>query len=557
MSNSQKSLLCNLLCRRGPDAFGTREIDIQGFKICATSSVLCIRGDQPTYQPLFEEKTQRLLQWNGEIYECSLLLGAVQESNLNDGKVLFDYLNESEENFEYLLLRCLSTINGEFCFSLFDGDKNWYVGRDFFGRRSLCWNLSVNVRNELQNLMDQNTKTGWLDAGTIDHLSVASLSPNSPHWSEMPACGLFKITFENSIIRLQLMKWQFDAKIENSLIFHKPFLCSPLTNQWNACIENVSAKEHFDQAVSQFLDTLRKAVRLRTQIHNHQCAECLNKQTKCLHATVAILFSGGIDCTLLALLSDEFVDLSLPIPLLNVSFDSNSPDRQTGLASFEELKNLRPNRQWQFFPIDVSLNQLSQVRSEHIRKLLFPSNTVLDDSIGCALWFAASGAASAASIKAIKCETISEQNYCIGARVLLLGMGADEQLGGYSRHRSAFFQGGWNRLQEELIYDVERISARNLGRDDRVISDHGLEARFPYLDEKVVSLLNSLSIQIKCNPTLGQGVGDKRLLRAAAFKLGLEKCSAFHKRAIQFGSRIAKLENRKEKASDSCDRLFE
>jgi asparagine synthetase B (glutamine-hydrolysing) len=36
------------------------------------------------------------------------------------------------------------------------------------------------------------------------------------------------------------------------------------------------------------------------------------------------------------------------------------------------------------------------------------------------------------------------------ARVLISGLGADEQLGGYSRHREAFRHGSWERLIEEV-----------------------------------------------------------------------------------------------------------
>ena len=36
------------------------------------------------------------------------------------------------------------------------------------------------------------------------------------------------------------------------------------------------------------------------------------------------------------------------------------------------------------------------------------------------------------------------------ARVILIGIGADELLGGYSRHREAFKHGGWARLISEV-----------------------------------------------------------------------------------------------------------
>jgi len=89
----------------------------------------------------------------------------------------------------------------------------------------------------------------------------------------------------------------------------------------------------------------------------------------------------------------------------------------------------------------------------------------------------------------------------------------------------------------------------------RVASDHGREARFPYLDEAVVAFLLDVDVSLKSDLRLPRGVGEKILLRGAAYTLGLRGACVEPKRAIQFGSRIAKAENRKEKGGDKCARL--
>lgn len=61
---------------------------------------------------------------------------------------------------------------------------------------------------------------------------------------------------------------------------------------------------------------------------------------------------------------------------------------------------------------------------------------------------------------------------------MLTGIGADEQLAGYSRHRVCFKKYGLEGLNKELEMELDRISSRNLGRDDRIIGDHGKEARY-------------------------------------------------------------------------------
>ena len=110
--------------------------------------------------------------------------------------------------------------------------------------------------------------------------------------------------------------------------------------------------------------------------------------------------------------------------------------------------------------VDISLPELKSFRSSHIQHLLHPLHTVLDDSIGCAIWFAARG-------KGV--DLVSGEEVQTPARVLLLGMGIDEQMGGYSRHRTRFVREGHEGLADELKMELLRISERNLGRDNRIV----------------------------------------------------------------------------------------
>lgn len=143
----------------------------------------------------------------------------------------------------------------------------------------------------------------------------------------------------------------------------------------------------------------------------------------------------------------------------------------------------------------------------------------------------------------------------------MIGSGADELFGGYTRHRNAFlrqYEGvtltPYERLEKELEFDFNRLPSRNLARDDRVIGDHGVTARSPYLEEEFVYFIRSLKSYQKCYHALEQGVGDKLLLRLCGFRLGLRAVTTLKKRAMQFGSRIA---DRKQNAKDTSESLIQ
>lgn len=100
----------------------------------------------------------------------------------------------------------------------------------------------------------------------------------------------------------------------------------------------------------------------------------------------------------------------------------------------------------------------------------------------------------------------------------------------------------WSALVKELQLDIDRLPTRNLGRDDRVISSHGKEARYPYLAAHVVDFLAHVPVWLKADYRFPEGVGEKMLLRLVAKRLGLVGAASLPKKAIHFGVNTAKME---------------
>lgn len=48
-------------------------------------------------------------------------------------------------------------------------------------------------------------------------------------------------------------------------------------------------------------------------------------------------------------------------------------------------------RIWNYIEVNVTRNELEEQLNEHLKHLIHPLNTILDESIGSAFWFAARG----------------------------------------------------------------------------------------------------------------------------------------------------------------------
>lgn len=481
--------------------------------------------------------------------------------------------NQSEHE---AISKAMGHIRGEYAFICYHKAKNeeresLYFGRDPLGRRSLlvAGGWPIDDDPPLSQLVLTST--------------AFSIGGKTPPVKELEAGTVFRLDLSEAAVEMSSVRLS-RPKPNVSPVEHDTSYADRLKKEGIA--------ESLVKSSETFHALLDRAVRSRVV---NAPKPGIGDANDCGAgaASVGVLFSGGIDSVVLAAMCENHVPPEQPIDLINVAFMSDkikissSPDRAAALLSFEEMKRRWPNRYWRFIAVDIPYDEVLK-NEERICRLISPLDSTMDFNIATAFWFASRGqgveicresngsngvldaaqeqsTAGAAPLlrfaSSQKSEVESQTNertqdqqslvrhaddksnpihYTSKARVLLVGIGADEQLAGYGRHRSVFNKGGYEALRAELEMERKRIWTRNLGRDDRVVSDHGKEARFPFLDEDLVGFLQSLDVLDICDMDRPQGEGDKLILRLVAKKIGVQTCSSLVKRAIQFGSRIAK-----------------
>mmetsp|Transcript_95529 Transcript_95529/g.274045 ORF Transcript_95529/g.274045 Transcript_95529/m.274045 type:complete len:739 (+) Transcript_95529:58-2274(+) len=671
-----------LLHRRGPDASGALDFSLPGVdvggpaaaELYLRASVLHLRGSAVTPQPVELGEGGGRLLFNGEIYSVlgppgsrsdngseadvgadGCCGGSASSSSAlwpppvswglgpsgalpagaSDTQWLAERLAECEaaspdaswEHFAARLRDLLELVHGPFALAVWSPRRRaLFFGRDKLGRRSLVVARSA--------------------SGDVCVSSVAANPVDL--WSELPVTGLFALDLADlSNPSVRHMPWR------EAMHFEQPWWWSA-TSPCPSLLQDGGASAAFARV-------LAAAVAIR--VAGVAGGEVLGGSSR-----VGLLFSGGLDSTVLAALAAEALPDGETVELLNVAFDRAAPDRLTALCSFGDLVARYGAQRFRLVLADVEEAEVRRNEAS-ICRLLGPGATHLDFNIAAALWFAARGEGLVCSTSFLqeawwrevstdpanlagvcldeqprqarppkvevppggrpKCrscvlpskpgcahecckmccrkaqerlgpsvdrcpvhkprpvlkadadegdeeppETIPLDLSAVrlhgdsggggnstcsssvreeanppkmraGSRVLLVGTGADEFLGGYSRHRTARARRGAEGVQSEMLKDLQRLWTRNLGRDDRVVADHGREARHPFLDDAVLRFVGALPIDLLAFGPGGEAKPspDKWMLRELAAARGLVACARFKKRAIQFGTRIAKQSN--------------
>jgi asparagine synthetase B (glutamine-hydrolysing) len=580
---------------------GTGNNPTSPLRLTFAGSILQLRGHNPVSPPLVDPNSGNILLWNGEIFNENLEnKGNILNipSGGNDAKGLLHALTTTTD-----IPAVFSSIRGPWAcvFWHAETDTLWF-GRDVLGRRSLLIKWPVpekdkNIDND-NGLEIKDGLTGGIASG--DSFILTSVVPldhekSAEGYLEVEP-GLYKLklienfsrcacvektttmnkgveasaedNLHNKLAILKLNKgfvtaldWQ-DEEIKQIKAFHRP---ENLINVGDDD-DNHDDMNATKIAVEGVLRALRDAVRVRCHCIDNPitlltAVSSSSQQNKDLEeemikpAKLMILFSGGVDSTLLAALAHEYLPPEEPIDLVSICFaQGTSPDREAALSAFEELNLIAPTRPWRLLGADKVLEDVENAQGRLLR-LLYPSDTVMDLNIGAALWLAAAGQGKILKVGGSRVDNVNDNGgdvlglkvgmvYRSAARCVFLGHGADELFGGYGRHRTRFRNAGWQGLSEELEIDVKRLWVRNLGRDDRLVADCSREARHPFLDERVVlQALCFHKISSLTDLRMELGVGDKLVLREILRKLGLPIAAGRVKRAIQFGTRLAKATN--------------
>lgn len=362
---------------------------------------------------------------NGDIFtkrECT---------TTSDTEWLIQSIDDCDDN-EDRLLELFRNIQGPYSVLYFNRNtQELYFIRDVLGRQSLL--VAENIDGSLTFGSVLGKSFIKLSLNIFIQICIPLGSPKDQYKKciELPPLGVFCFSLstqtvhlspwqrldQTNIDQLQEIEELLKKSIEIRESLDSLWLSKPaIQNEFNLEellheFANKKSSEIFDHLLNhesvlhvcdELLIHLQNSLIDRINSTPPYCRKCMiAKDKNCGHSRVGILFSGGIDCTILAVLTDKLLDPSQPIDLINVSFekvrstgppiDYNTPDRISARDSLIELRRLNPKRKWKLIEVNVTRTELNEALKKRIAHLVYPLNSVLDESLGSVLWFGARG----------------------------------------------------------------------------------------------------------------------------------------------------------------------
>ncbi len=222
-----------------------------------------------------------------------------------------------------------------------------------------------------------------------------------------------------------------------------------------------------------------------------------------------VLFSGGVDSSLAALLTARFC----PETHLISAFAQGSHDEKVVTDAAEQL-----GLPLHIFPLDS--DEIWHALPHVIRAI--ETTNRMDVEIAIPFYFAAKKAKE------------------LGLPLLVSGQGPDELFAGYTRYVRLYEQRGATELERALLHDVSITHETNIERDEMAMGSSGVNSLFPYLDRTFVRLALSIPAELKIHPD--ENPNRKLIFRTLAMQMGLDETIALRpKRATQYSSGTKKL----------------
>lgn len=490
-----------------------------------------------------------LIQFNGELYNDEIqgndtvyFANCIKKS-LNTSHVTKDDRVRNISDF-------MSSLKGEYAFVVTDMQRKevWFA-RDAIGRRSLVIHRRNNPSKSIKesdklpsdaaDMSEENEGVETIIEGDIGSGIVISsvsggqlsfgkdgLSTNS-HFEtvEVPANKLFRMDLSTSTI--ESFSWEFPQdSSEGSLIYPYTLINRKRLSESLQPIQTDELLKKYDVYTNELDNILTQATRRRLKdipsiTHKKPILDKSIKDSSFAAkgtstilsdslppARVAVLFSGGIDCSLVAhyiakILKEDEKTSNEPIDLLNVAFENprkaetrqneqkikaavkkkkkndkkctpttsepnnmdskqvqisssfdidekyETPDRSLGRKSWESLSDKYPNLR--FIEINIPYQE-TLAHKQRVCDLMCPRNSVMDLSIAVAFYFASRGEGTLYFKNALTKSIEKVSGYSTTANVLFSGLGADELFGGYMRHA---------RIIENGIKDLEKVDVDN------------------------------------------------------------------------------------------------